>query len=279
MVGLHRIQGQWHLTGIQHPVLTRAETIQQHSTSTLCTDQRLNTARLGPKQQPKMAARPEGAPPARRGGRCVPRDRAAAGRRCRVPQRGVRRRDVGWGERDAGWGERGTGDRIREAGSWPPSLATFPAGRRDWRRHCRSRRSGSAQRWRLAPGGSGGRLVQLRTGRRPALGTGTAGVCRWQRAVLPELGKNPKAFPVFFPAVCNEGAPSGTAGTEPQSPPASWHSRSAVMRPPQPGLEGTLLLQVKRDRFTSSRTTQASGCWQKSSWIVFNRRFLYKLDR
>lgn len=34
---------------------------------------------------------------------------------------------------------------------------------------------------------------------------------------------------MFFLAVCKEGLSNGTARTEPQSPLASWHSRSAVM--------------------------------------------------
>lgn len=56
-------------------------------------------------------------------------------------------------------------------------------------------------------------------------------------------------FPMFFLAVCNEGFPSGTAGTEPQSPLASWHSPRVLWRSSRlsPGLEAKSdLLQVEQ---------------------------------
>lgn len=174
-----------------------------------------------------MALRPEGAPPARRERRRFPRDGAAAGRRCRAPQRGVRNgaRDEKSRMRGAGYGGRGTkcGRPGRGRRAWRRSR--LPGGER--RRRCRSRWSRSAKRWRLAPEGSAGRPVQLRTGRRPAQGTITSGVCRLTASSSACPRGKYQNIPSVLPSSLWGRVSSGTAGTELQSSPASRHGRSA----------------------------------------------------
>lgn len=148
MVGLHRIQGQWHLTGIQHPVLTRAETIPQHSTSTW--------AHTNPSTWQGWAQ--SSSPRWRRGLREPrPRGREAlppagpSGRWAALPSPAARGAGTGCGMRRAGYGVRRTGYKGQDTGG--RVVAAKPSDVPGWQA---ARGDGATDRGGPAAPGAGG---------------------------------------------------------------------------------------------------------------------------